>query len=68
MIRNENPVIVITTHADFGLYAYDVSGARPRMILGHDVQLGESRDDAASAVIDAVRVRLTEHFTGDQEN
>lgn len=65
MIRRENPVIMITTHADFGVYAYDVRGAQPRMILGHDVQPGESRDDAVSAVTDAVRERLAESFSGE---
>lgn len=68
MFRTEKPVILITTHADCGLYAYDATGVQPRMILGHDVQQGESRDDAATAVLDAVRDRLAQYFTGDVED
>jgi hypothetical protein len=60
MIRSENPVIVITTYGDFGVYAYDVREAPPRMVLGHDVQDGESVTDAVNAVAEAARARLLE--------
>jgi hypothetical protein len=56
----ERPVVMITTHADFGVYAYDVRGPQPSMILGHDVQQGESVEQAVADVVAQVGVRVTE--------
>jgi hypothetical protein len=63
MIRNETPVIMITTYSDFGVYAYDVrneNGPHARMILGHDVQDGEHTVESVDDVLQAVRTRLLE--------
>lgn len=52
-------VVSIEVHdAGGSVYAYDVRSSPPRMILGFDVQPGESREDAVHAVVDAVRDRL----------
>lgn len=60
MIRNETPVIMITTYQDFGVYAYDVRTTPPRMVLGRDVQDGESVADAVREVAEAAHARLLE--------
>jgi hypothetical protein len=56
----ERPVVEIFVHEDFGVYAYDVRDGERRMILGHDVQPGESVEQAVADVMVQVGVRLTE--------
>lgn len=60
MFRSENPVIVITTYADTGVSAYDVSGERPRALYVRDVQDGQSREELLPELVEAVQAHLQE--------